>query len=80
MDNCKECLQIQTMFDTIGKTYYRIDEEKVLCYRHWHQANRPKFVHKGDYREIFSNQSIAKVKDINKDEKFKNPKRIWNGI
>ena len=80
MDNCKECLQLETMFDTIGKTYYRLDEEKVLCYRHWHQANQPKFVDKGDYHEIFSIHSIAKVKGINKNEKFKAPKRIWHGI
>jgi hypothetical protein len=88
MDNCTQCSNITTLFDTIGKTYYRLDEETVLCYRHWHQLNRPKAYDKGEHYQIFSKQSIAKVNDAKekearetKDEKkHKAPERIWDGL
>lgn len=88
MENCPKCAEISTMYETIGKTYYRLDEKNVLCYRHWHQTNRPKFVDRGDYDEIFSKQSIAKAKEAiakearekNDEKKHKAPERVWDGF
>ena len=65
MDNCKHCEEITDMFNVIGKTYYRMDDkDDVLCYRHWHQANRPEFLDAGEYYDIFSRHSINKVNTI----------------
>lgn len=83
MENCPKCDHITNMFQTIGKTYYRLDEENVLCYRHWHQEGRPKSVDKGEYSEVFSKQSIAKAKEAREksnEKKHKAPERVWDGI
>ena len=65
MDNCKHCEEITNMFNVIGKTYYRMDAENdVLCHRHWHQSNRPEYFDVGEYYDIFSRNSIEKVKTL----------------
>ena len=53
MDNCKQCKEVITSYDVIGKTYYILEDDSVLCYRHWHQERRPKYISKGDYNEVF---------------------------
>lgn len=75
---CPHCPQVDDKFYSIGKTYYRIDEETVLCYRHWHQQNRPKFVDKGDCDDILTKASIQKgvISKIKKNEQSKTEKRI----
>lgn len=55
MENCKKCTKLETIFNTIGKTYYKLkDEDTILCYRHWHQSRRLEFEEKGEYSQIFS--------------------------
>ena len=67
MEHCKNCPEITDVFYTIGKTYYRLEDKSVLCYRHWHQANKPKYTFKGEYYDVFSKSEMAKAKY----EKFK---------
>lgn len=55
MDGCIKCKPIKNIYDTIGVTYYELTEDKsVLCYRHWHQAGRPKSKVNGEYSEVFT--------------------------
>jgi hypothetical protein len=56
MINCIKCTEekkyILNNFDTIGKTFYKIDNDTIMCYRHWHQENQPDYHIKGDYNTI----------------------------
>jgi len=53
MEGCNECKEITTVYDTLCKTYYKLEDGSILCYRHWYQKDRPKFIIKGDYDNIF---------------------------
>jgi hypothetical protein len=64
MDGCKKCKEYNSLYETIGKTYYKMKDDSILCYRHWHQANKPEFIEFGEYMSIYS-----KIKT--KDEKPK---------
>jgi hypothetical protein len=56
MNNCLKCQEegryIKNSFDTVTKTYYKISDTIMMCYRHWHQSNRPDYVIKGDYDSV----------------------------
>lgn len=41
-------------FSVIGKTYYILQDRSVMCFRHWHQANRPKFLFKGEHSVVYT--------------------------
>ena len=61
MEGCKKCKEPSNLFDTIGKTYYRLKEDdSILCYRHWYQTGRPEFKQKGEYNELFSKSTYIK--------------------
>jgi hypothetical protein len=65
MQGCTECKEIRNLFDTIGKTYYRLHQWKdepirILCYRHWYQAGEPPYERRGDYDLIFSKGTYIK--------------------
>lgn len=56
MTNCTHCNAVKTRkstkkrFDKIGKTYYILSSDmSVLCFRHWHQANRPEYIVAAEY-------------------------------
>lgn len=52
MQNCKNCKPIRTKFDTIGKTYYLFENDNILCFKHWYQAGKPKYLMFGEYDNI----------------------------
>lgn len=56
MHNCVKCTEekkfIRTDFDVIGKTYYKVNRDTIMCYRHWHQENQPYYQIKGDYHSV----------------------------
>ena len=64
MEGCiicnKENRQINTVYDSIGKTYYKLEDYSVVCYRHWYQKDRPKVIEKGDYEEMFSKSRLSR--------------------
>jgi hypothetical protein len=65
MDGCTECKEIHNLYDTIGKTYYKLpqynDEPvRILCYRHWHQKGEPPYERRGEYDQIFSKSIYIK--------------------
>jgi hypothetical protein len=54
---CKKCLEegksIKSDFDTVTKTFYKMQgDEEILCFKHWHQSNRPKEQYKGIYESV----------------------------
>ena len=64
MEGCIECdkenKQINTVYDTIGVTYYKLKDYSILCYRHWYQKNKPGIIKKGDYEEMFLRSKSTK--------------------
>ena len=64
MQNCINCSKenkiLRSSFDVIGKTYYKINKDTVMCYRHWYQSGRPKYQLSGDYYSI--------IRELNKAE------------
>lgn len=49
MQNCSKCSPIKNIFDTVGKTYYLLEDDSLLCYRHWYQEGKPKYKKKDEY-------------------------------
>ena len=43
---------IRNSFDVAARTYYKLKGKIMLCYRHWHQADRPKPEIHGSYGEV----------------------------
>jgi hypothetical protein len=64
MENCPKCSQegksLTSPFQVVGKTYYKIDKDTFLCYRHWYQSKKRKYQISGDYYSI--------IREINKPE------------
>jgi len=61
-NNCKECIkegrEVNSVFDTVGKTYYKVEnydtkEDDVYCFRHFHQSKLKNYKQRGDYTSIF---------------------------
>lgn len=52
--SCINCKPTNDNFQTVGKTYYLLSNKTVLCYRHWHQSNRPSYVLSGDYQSVMN--------------------------
>ena len=56
MHNCVKCTEekrtIKNDFDVVGKTYYKIDKNTILCYRHWYQLKKPSYQVAGDYYTV----------------------------
>lgn len=53
MSNCTQCpLTKKDNFSHIGKTYYILPDLTIMCFRHWHQAGRPKYVHYGEHGPV----------------------------
>ena len=71
---CNKCIEegkgIGNSFHVVAKTFYKLkDTDILMCYRHWHQANRPKHDAYGSY---------AEVSDVIRT--FKKSKKLWNKI
>lgn len=43
---------IKNNFDTVSKTYYKLKNNTILCYRHWYQNGKPKPEIFGSYEKI----------------------------
>lgn len=56
MQNCAKCLEehkvLKTEFDVIGKTYYKVNRNTILCHRHWYQEKQPPYQISGDYHSV----------------------------
>lgn len=48
---CRMCDK-QPKFGLVGKTFYVIDKDNILCHRHWHQSNTPECELSGDYDDL----------------------------
>jgi hypothetical protein len=81
MDNCKQCTKpITSSYDAVCKTYYRLEDLSVLCYRHWHQANRPWFGDTGEHSEVFCEASVNRTIKAIEEKKKKASEEILNQI
>jgi hypothetical protein len=60
MEGCKECKEYSSLYDTVGKTYYKLEDHSILCYRHWHQAGKPEFKEFGEYINLYSKLTTRK--------------------
>jgi hypothetical protein len=64
MQNCPKCSKegkfLRTSFDIVGKTFYKINKDTFLCYRHWYQLKKPPYQISGEYDCI--------IREINKAE------------
>lgn len=67
---CKKCNEegkyIKNPFDVVAKTFYKLKGETLLCYRHWHQSDRPKPEKFGSYGEIVD---MIKAEKLSKTRK-----------
>jgi hypothetical protein len=48
---CRVCAK-QPKFGIIGKTFYLLDSDNILCYRHWYQHGTPEFEFHGEYEDL----------------------------
>lgn len=48
---CRMCAK-QPKFGLIGKTFYVLDKDNILCHRHWHQCDAPECELFGDYDDL----------------------------
>ena len=48
---CRMCAK-QPKFGLVGKTFYVLDKNNILCHRHWHQCDNPECELSGDYDEL----------------------------
>jgi hypothetical protein len=56
MKNCLKCIEenrpLESEFQVIGRTFYKISKDVILCHRHWHQLKQPDYKLKGYYFDI----------------------------
>jgi len=48
---CKMCAKLPK-FGLIGKTFYVLGNDNILCYRHWYQCDTPECELFGDYDDL----------------------------
>ena len=48
---CRVCAK-QPKFGVVGKTFYVVDRDNILCHRHWYQCDSPECEFKGEYDEL----------------------------
>lgn len=48
---CKMCAK-QPRFGIIGKTFYVVDKDNILCHRHWYQDGTPEYELHGEYDDL----------------------------
>jgi hypothetical protein len=48
---CRMCAK-QPKFGLIGKTFYVLGNDNILCHRHWYQCNTPECELFGDYDDL----------------------------
>jgi hypothetical protein len=42
----------QPKFGIVGRTFYVLDNDNILCHRHWYQCNTPQCELFGDYDDL----------------------------
>jgi len=48
---CRMCAKLPK-FGLIGKTFYVLGNDNILCYRHWYQCDTPECELFGDYDDL----------------------------
>lgn len=48
---CRMCAK-HPKFGLVGKTFYLLDKDNILCHRHWYQCDTPECELVGDYEDL----------------------------